>query len=198
MNAASESDNHSEFLLIRSLVAQTTNNAHSYPLMSPQSRRDSHSRNNFYPGRPVPGNVFFNNVNIFNFSQESFSSNFIFAPLLPVLLSFLQSSGTSPSPLELHPTAFTVSVGCSASYYLAIAAKFMFPGFASQFGALMSVFGSLSAATLISLTLQLPWWSIFFILLFMGGFFMLGNKIHAKYANVSRPPPRTMRPLLPV
>ncbi|KAI9081531.1 hypothetical protein K1719_036417 [Acacia pycnantha] len=197
MNAESEGENQSEYLLIRSLAAQATNNAHLYSLMSPQSRRNSHSRNNFYPGRPVPSDAFFN-VNIFNFSPESFSFNFIFAPLLPVLLGFLQSSGTSSSPFELHPTAFTVSLGCSASYYLAIAAKFMFPGFASQFGALMSVFGSLSSATLISLTLHLPWWSIFFILLFMGGFFMLLNKLHAKYANMSRTPPRTMRPLLPL
>ncbi|KAI9081595.1 hypothetical protein K1719_036481 [Acacia pycnantha] len=97
---------------------------------------------------------------------------------------FLQNSGTSLSPFELHPTVFTVSVGCSALYYLAMAAKFMFPGFASQFGALMSVFGSLSAATLISLTLHLPWWSIFFNILFIGGFFVLLNKLHAKYANV--------------
>ena len=164
---------------------------------SHQSRRNNHSRNNFYPGRWVPCAVFCN-VNIFNFSLESFSTNFIFAPLLPVLLSFLQSSGTSPSPLDLHPIVFTVSVGCSALYYLATAAKFMFPGFAPQFGALMSVFGSLSAATLISLTLHLQWWSIFFILLFMGGFFKLLNKLHATYGSIHRPQPRTMQPLLPL
>ncbi|XP_054817001.1 uncharacterized protein LOC129316614 [Prosopis cineraria] len=120
------------------------------------------------------------NAKNFNFYREAFPSNSIFAPLIIVLLSFLQirSSINNPTPFELDPIIFMASLVCSVAYYFTIRAKFMFRDFASWFEVLASVSGSLAVALLICLILQLPWWSVFIILLLLGGFLMFLNKIH--------------------
>ncbi|KAI9081554.1 hypothetical protein K1719_036440 [Acacia pycnantha] len=142
--------------------------------------------------------IFNNHSSIHQPSSSSSCSN-IFASIIHILLNFLriQSSGTSPSPFEIRPLAFMVSVGCSVAYYLASSAKFMFPDFSSQFGVLMSVFGSLAISTLISLILKLPWWCVVLSIIFVGGIILVVNRLHGVYGN-TRPKSRVLQPLLPL
>ncbi|XP_054814810.1 uncharacterized protein LOC129315251 [Prosopis cineraria] len=172
MPPSSEGENEND------LYSMEANNSQSL-LLQRETTYNHHSNSHNFCSRRQDS-IMFLDTNNFNFSHEAFPSNLIYAPLIPVLLSFLQiqSSATSLSPFKLHPIIFEASIICSVAYYFIVAMKFLFRGFASRFGVLVPASSSVAVALLICLILQLTRRSVFIILLLLGGFLKFLNEIH--------------------
>lgn len=152
----------------------------------------------FSSQRQTPFVIFSYNVYVFQLGQQPISFHSIFSVMLPVLLSFLQIQCSAS--FELHPIITKASIGCLVTYYVAFGAKFMFPAYASHFNFAMFLSGSFCVVALVSLNLQIPWWSILIVLLLIGGLLLLVLKfygIHNAHAILPRPR-RTPRHLLPL
>lgn len=143
--------------------------------------------------------VVFFNVYTFNPGHEPTTSHTIFAFMIPVLLSLIQihCSGMDSSPFHFHPAITMASLISLIAYYLAFAATFILPAYASPIGVAMSLFGSFCVASLLCL-LPIPWWSVLCLILLVGGFLKLVPQFFGTHGPALWRQPRTAQPLLPL
>lgn len=101
-----------------------------------------------------------------NVAHDSFITHRhkIYAFTLPTLLAFLQvQNNTAYSPFQVHPVTTRACVFGILGYYLAFRACLCLPLYATHLSIAMTIFGSFSLASLVSLLLSDSWWHIKYI-----------------------------------
>ncbi|AES79954.1 hypothetical protein MtrunA17_Chr7g0245971 [Medicago truncatula] len=95
----------------------------------------------------------------------------IYAFTFPTLLGFLQvqtAGNNTISPFQVHPLTTKVCLFGILGYYLSFRAWICWPSYANHFSIIMTIFGSFSLASLVSMLLSDSCWYIkylFYILL---------------------------------